>query len=429
MVFEEPPIQDDDTRPTMTVPVVESRWRSLLGLVSLLAAFGFTTATIFLLLNTPENETVVVQPTQEQQAESPAPSTNTPAPTVVQATAPPALNAGGEAILQFPTLNPELEAELLNAPLEPAEYLDVALIDRDRLDPFTIIPVRPREDMEQYTVVQGDTIDGIANRFGLESESIAWSNPRSKIQVIRPGDVLTIPPEDGVYENAQGQRSTLADYAEQYEVDVQTVLNHPVNRTIASLNPNAVPPSGTNIFFPGGEAEVIVWRAAIEVSGGDGGSSGTNSGDSGGVPTVEFERGQPGSCGPIPIGGGTGWTNPIPSGGYTITQGYSSFHPGIDLADSPGTPVVAANGGPVIFAGWNNFGYGYMVAIVHGPTMTVYGHLQEGSIAVGCGQIVGAGQVVGAVGSSGQSSGPHLHFEIRSGVGYSHTNPSATMGF
>jgi murein DD-endopeptidase MepM/ murein hydrolase activator NlpD len=65
----------------------------------------------------------------------------------------------------------------------------------------------------------------------------------------------------------------------------------------------------------------------------------------------------------------------------------------------------------VIFAGWNSFGYGYAVVLAHGPYTTVYGHLS--AINVGCGQYVQAGQVIAAMGSSGQSSGPHLHFEIR----------------
>ena len=78
---------------------------------------------------------------------------------------------------------------------------------------------------------------------------------------------------------------------------------------------------------------------------------------------------------------------------------------------TPGTPVRAANGGTVIFSGWNSFGYGYTIVLAHGPFTTLYGHLSD--INVGCGQYVSSGQLIGAVGSSGNSSGPHLHFEIR----------------
>jgi len=73
--------------------------------------------------------------------------------------------------------------------------------------------------------------------------------------------------------------------------------------------------------------------------------------------------------------------------------------------------VFAANGGRVIFAGWNSFGYGSMIAIAHGPFITLYGHLSQ--INVSCGQDVAPGQQIGGVGNTGNSSGPHLHFEIR----------------
>jgi len=234
--------------------------------------------------------------------------------------------------------------------------------------------------------------------------------------------VLVIPPEDGVFQYTQGIQRTLRDYAEQFNVGVEDVLNHPVNRDIANLPADDVPPSGTPIFFPGGEAELIVWRAEIEVD--SGGSSG---GGGGGVPTVRFQPGQPGDCGAVPISGGTAWQNPMP-GGYTITRGYTPAHPGIDLAAPKGTPIYAANGGVVIFSGWNSYGYGNMVAIIHGPNMTVYGHMDQ-LPSVGCGQWVDAGGLIGVVGSTGNSSGPHLHFEIRSGPSYTAGNPAATIGF
>ena len=86
---------------------------------------------------------------------------------------------------------------------------------------------------------------------------------------------------------------------------------------------------------------------------------------------------------------------------------------------------MAANGGTVIFAGWSNWGYGKSIVLAHGPYTTVYDHLS--AINIGCGQYVSAGQVIGAVGSTGESTGPHLHFEIR----YNDipTDPTGTMPF
>lgn len=442
--FEEPPLKKGDTRPTQTVPAVNMQGDGgggigrVLMLVIALGASGIALAAIALLvLSGDDNDTPtpqVVQVTRETPRSILPTATTPPQPTEGPQPAPTEIEAT-EAI----DVQPDLSAATVFSAAAAQTLLDQPLsqtvadeattssstgafrIGNGSLNPFTIIPDRPRDTMEQYTVVQGDTIDTIANRFGLQSETIAWSNPRSIIQVLRPGDVLQIPPMDGVYEFAQGIERTLGDYAEQFNVDVQTVLNHPVNREIANLPVDSVPPSGTPIFFPGGEAELIVWRAEIEVSNSGGGGGG------GGVPTVRFQPGQPGDCGNVVISGGTAWTNPMPNG-YTITRGYSPAHPGIDLAAPTGTPIYAANGGVVIFSGWNSYGYGNMVAIIHGPTMTVYGHMNTLPV-VGCEQWVDAGALIGYVGSTGNSSGPHLHFEIRSGANYSAGNPSATIGF
>ncbi|RMG80980.1 MAG: M23 family metallopeptidase, partial [Chloroflexi bacterium] len=127
-------------------------------------------------------------------------------------------------------------------------------------------------------------------------------------------------------------------------------------------------------------------------------------------------------CGTVNPSGGSFWTNPLPNG--TFVRGYSSYHPGLDLAAPTGTPIYAANSGPVVYAGWNNWGYGNLVVLAHGPFMTVYGHMQN--ILVRCGETVVAGQQIGTVGSTGQSTGPHLHFEIRY-MGETQ-NPSGTPG-
>jgi len=123
---------------------------------------------------------------------------------------------------------------------------------------------------------------------------------------------------------------------------------------------------------------------------------------------IAFAPGQAGSCGSVG-GGGTFWSNPLPSGTYM--RGFYAGHSGIDLASSTGTPILAANGGPILYAGWNSWGYGNTVVIGHGPFSTLYGHMS--SLAVACGNTVSAGQVIGYVGSTGNSSGPHLHFEVR----------------
>jgi murein DD-endopeptidase MepM/ murein hydrolase activator NlpD len=88
------------------------------------------------------------------------------------------------------------------------------------------------------------------------------------------------------------------------------------------------------------------------------------------------------------------------------------FHTGIDYRSSRGTPVVAAASGRVTFAGFSAGGWGRLVTIAHGGgTRTMYAHLS--GVGVRVGQYVQSGQLIGRVGSSGNSTGPHLHFEVR----------------
>jgi murein DD-endopeptidase MepM/ murein hydrolase activator NlpD len=422
--IEEPEFDPEDTHPTQGIPAVNDDggggWRRVIGLLSLLGALGFTAATIFLLAN-PSESPIPDIPALPLQAEV---DTADGEPTDIPATLPPSVGTDGQVVEELPTLDPERASALLQAPLVAGEIIDVARIARDDLSPFTIIPDRPRNEIIVYTVQQGDTIEDIARRFGIRPESIVWSNPRRIIRILRPGDELYIPPVDGVRIDSVGSMRTIADYTALYGLDDPWAVITSEYNNLAGFTPDTVPPSGTQIFFPGGEAEIIVWRADIEVTEGGGGTAGQAR-----VDTVVFQNGQPGSCPPQPITGGTFWVNPLAAGTYTPTQGYSSWHPGIDLAGQPGTPIHAANGGRVIFAGWNSFGYGNTVALIHGPNMTVYAHMSE--VHVRCGQDVNAGQVIGLMGSTGDSSGPHLHFEIRSRSGNSYIphDPAATIGF
>jgi murein DD-endopeptidase MepM/ murein hydrolase activator NlpD len=273
--------------------------------------------------------------------------------------------------------------------------------------------------MIEYTIERGDTVYDIAQRFGLTQESIAWSNDRRSLWTLTPGSTLKIPPVDGVIHVAVGS-ATIADIADLYQIDDPMLIIESEANQLEGLDPSTVPPSGMEIFIPGGIAEEINWAPPVVT-----GSSSGGSGPGGSPGTVSFEPGAPGSCAPMPPGAGTAWGAPMNRGSYTITRGYSDWHPGIDLAAPTGTPIFAANGGTVIFAGRSNWGYGLAVVISSGPFFTLYGHMSQ--VNVSCGQVVGTGQQIGAVGSTGNSSGPHLHFEIL--YGSTRTNPSSTIGF
>jgi murein DD-endopeptidase MepM/ murein hydrolase activator NlpD len=335
------------------------------------------------------------------------PTENIP-PTVV-------VNAG-VASDAIPTISPDMAAALLNQPLVPvASDIGSLQVVRDIYNPFTIVPDRPRSEVIQYTAVRGDTIYSIAERFGLKPESIAWSNTRRYVEVLLPDDVVNIPPVDGVYVQVMGSK-TIAEIAAGYQVNDPYVAIDSEYNNLFDVTPDTILPSGTWLFIPGGQGEQIVWNPGVVVEGGDSPRRGYVS---------MFAPGDPGSCGQVNNpGGGASWGFPL-GGSYSVTQGFSAFHTGIDLSSALGTPVLAANSGAVIFSGWNSWGYGYTIVLAHGPYLTLYGHLSD--IYVRCGQLVSVGQNIGGVGNSGNSSGPHLHFEIRNGD--TPSDPSATMRF
>lgn len=384
----------------------------LLGLGLLLLAAALTAAAALLLV-LPLDEPAppaTAAPSIAEAATAEATVEAAPTLEIVLPTPLPDADAAGA----LPVLSAEAAAALLSAPLATAGQPDPLRVLRNPYDPFTVIPDRPRTEVIGYTVSDGDTMFGIAERFGLSPETIAWSNDRSIIGSLRPGREIFVPPVDGVYHRVIGS-STIAEIAASYGVtDPYLVIDSEYN-DLFGVSPETVLPSGTYLFIPGGQAEQIAWTPVVEREGGDASSSGGN--------FVSFAPGDPGSCGRVANVGGSFWARPIDA--YSITRGFTSWHTGIDLAANPGTPVMAANGGVVIFAGWNNWGYGNTIVLSHGPFTTVYGHLS--SINVGCGQVVSTGQVIGGVGNTGNSSGPHLHFEIR----YLDTpqNPSATIAF
>ncbi len=457
--------EDEQSRITGEVPQVFSglspkksgppRW---VGLLLMVASLGFTIGTVTLLLTrggdapAPEQPAIVadvadISTEQTEQnndsiAETDDASTGddetedeaivlmpTDAPTQAPIDEQSAPSIAGV----LPTLDPEAAAALLAQPIIAAQNIGQG-IDLP-LDPFTIIPDRPRSEMIRYTVAENDTINSIAERFSLSTDSIAWSNSREIIQrFLRPGDVLNIPPEDGVYFQATGSLRSFREYAELYGVDDPfIILDSPYNPTLRDFAPDDIPSDGTYIFVPGGVSFDVVWPAAIEiiedVPGQTGGSTGGAQGQDA-VFRVSFQNGQAGSCAAQVAEGASFWSNPLAGANYRFIRGFAGYHPGLDLAAPVGTAIRAANGGRVVFSGWNDFGYGYMVAIVHGPTLTVYAHM-VGQPSVGCGQFVASGEVIGQVGSTGNSSGPHLHFEVRSrqGNNYVPVDPYSVIGF
>lgn len=127
---------------------------------------------------------------------------------------------------------------------------------------------------------------------------------------------------------------------------------------------------------------------------------------------------------------GAGWALPI-AGSHRITARFgdtghlwsSGRHTGLDFAAPAGTPVLATAGGRVVEAGWAGR-YGNLVRVDHGGVVSHYAHLQR--ILVAAGDVVNAGQQLATVGSTGNSTGSHLHFELR--IGGISRDPAAFLG-
>ena len=397
--FQEPPVDPlEDTNPSMLLNPVPApkRQSGVLGWVIMLGALLLTVAAVVVLLlphddnSVPDVANLPTQANEPTVAATEALSTNEAEPTIaIDNTDVPLLQVDTNAI---PTISAERINTLLQQPLD-REFGALA-----KYDPFTTIPQRQRTEFLEYTVVQGDTVFDIAQRYGLAEESIAWCNGKLTFN-IRPGDVLQIPPMDGACYKVLGTRNqSVADVADEYNVsDPYEIIDFPGNN-LYGQSPEFVLQSGYDLFLPGGEGPLITWNPGSTIEENSDGSY-----------TVSFAQGQSGSCGAVQAAGGTYWGNPLPNG--TWVRGFFSGHTGIDLAAAVGTPIYAANGGPVLFSGTSNWGYGIAVVLGHGPFSTLYGHMSQRN--VNCGQVVGTGQVVGLVGSTGNSSGPHLHFEIR----------------
>ena len=268
----------------------------------------------------------------------------------------------------------------------------------------TEVVVEDRTDFEHYTVVEGDTIFDIAERYGLMAETILWTNWYTLGEMpdaIYPGNEVLIPPDDGaMYMWYQGDG--LNGVSSYFSVSPETIVNYPLNDldpdTLGDWSlPNITP--GTMLFVPGGTRPNTSWIPARgeEISG-------------------NSYLG-PGACSGILYGNiGTGtFTWPTTAhylSGYDYTP---PVHNGLDFDGDFGSPIYAADSGVIIYSGWSDRGYGNLIVIDHdGGWQTYYGHLLDNTL-LPCGSSVVKGELIASMGSTGNSTGPHLHFELRSG--------------
>lgn len=238
----------------------------------------------------------------------------------------------------------------------------------------TEISDKPRDQVETYTIASGDTLSSIAQKFGVSIDTIKWVNDLKR-DSLTVGQELKIPPVTGIVHKVR-EGETIYTISKKYQTDAQKIVNFPFN-DFSDLDTFALNVGQTLIVPDGVMPEAVPVRAI-----------------------------------PIPpvFAGGTGqfqW----PVGGL-ITQYPVWYHMAVDIAN-PGLPgIAAADSGVISLVEYLRYGYGQHVIIDHGDGLsTLYGHMSE--IYVKPGDRVSRGQIIGRMGSSGRSSGPHLHFEVR----------------
>lgn len=248
----------------------------------------------------------------------------------------------------------------------------------------TVLSDKPRDKVEEYEVEDGDTLASIAEKFDVTTDTIRWENDIDG-DVIKPGQVLRIPPVTGVvHEVASGD--SVYSIADKYDTTAQAIVNFPFN-DFTDLDTFQLSP-GQELYVPNGVIEAE-------------------------QDTYTQPAGQTATVAQIQ-GGATGGGNFIwPTDGL-ITQYPVWYHMALDIASNSSPPILAADAGVVSYSGCIGWGYGCHVIVDHNNGFqTLYAHLS--TLSVSAGQSVGQGQQLGLMGSTGRSTGPHLHFEIRSG--------------
>jgi murein DD-endopeptidase MepM/ murein hydrolase activator NlpD len=245
----------------------------------------------------------------------------------------------------------------------------------------TRITKREREEIITHTVVPGDTVSTIAREYGISASTILWENDLSVYSIIRPGDKLAILPVSGISHKVKSGEN-LGKIAKDYKVEEEEIMS-------ANKLADASLQIGQKLIIPGvAKVTSTAYKPKTYT----------------GFEAIKNIIAAP-SAKPV-SGNKMNW----PTEGSRISQYYSWRHLGLDIANKLGTPLYAADAGVVEFAGWGT-GYGNQIVIDHGGgKKTRYAHASK--LYVGKGDKIDKGQSIAAMGSTGWSTGSHLHFEV-----------------
>lgn len=241
----------------------------------------------------------------------------------------------------------------------------------------TDISTKSRDKVIEYKVVEGDTIASISQKFGVNKDTVMWQNGLTK-ETIKIGQIIEILPVDGVSHKVQ-KGDTISSIAKRYDANSQAIVDFPFNTFV------------NDETFELAVGQVIIVPEGVKPQD---------------APIAPRIRRTVPDAGTVVASGNFVW----PTGGL-ITQNFAWYHQGTDIANRGAPDVVAADGGEVIYSGCLGYGYGCHVIIDHkNGYRTLYGHLQR--IYVTGGQGINRGVALGKMGSTGRSTGLHLHFEV-----------------
>lgn len=234
-----------------------------------------------------------------------------------------------------------------------------------------------KKEKTYYMVQNGDTASSIAAKFGITTETLLSVNNLSESSLIKPGDKLVVLPTSGIVHKVKSGE-TVSELATEYKVEIKDIISY------NNLGENGALRIGEELIIPGAkETEAEEQKEPEEKP----------------IPVPE-EKPKP-----VVATGKLAW----PTTTRRISQYFRWGHRALDIPNKY-EAILAADSGIIESAGWNG-GYGQMILINHGNGMkTLYGHASK--IYVKTGQRVLKGEKIGQVGSTGRSTGPHVHFEI-----------------
>jgi len=252
--------------------------------------------------------------------------------------------------------------------------------DTGSMELSTIESQKPRRDVLDHVVASGETLSTLAKNYNVDVESIKTLNNFDDGHLLHPGDKIKIPPVSGVIITVKSG-DTVYSLAKKYGLaSAQPIADWPYNTFVDDEKFSLA--SGQTLVIPGGVApsEIPIPAPILQKT----------------PENQIFARGS----------GILSW----PTNGV-ITQYFAFYHNGVDIASNSAPSINAADSGRVVSVLYLNYGYGFHVIIDHGNGYrTLYGHMSRIDVSVG--QNVSRGDHLGIMGSTGRSTGPHLHFTV-----------------